>query len=243
MNLKETIENITNQHISEGLNRELRVRNSIEKTSAARNATRPSSFQHTDAEHGTLIHGFQKKFERSKNVEKKQNAASNAAARAPKPSLLGRIGSGIKKVVGLKEYYKEILNNLLMTEVTASPKIGSVPWAKPVEVDSSRHKRLLALKNEVDAHSTGGRANNGKHGMGPEISQRRIDRMKLTIQAKGMNPDTGALNQEGHGARAAAAADSNRARLSGPGNDKRSATAKLKGITDRNAAARLANDD
>ena len=42
--------------------------------------------------------------------------------------------------MNLKEYYKEILNNLLMTETTASPQY------RPVEPGSLRADRLAGLQ-------------------------------------------------------------------------------------------------
>ena len=204
MNLKETIENITNQHISEGLQRTLRVSNAIEKTSAAR--PREGGFQYTDAEHGKLISNDQKLGARASSSRIRNKPGSETPAKpSAKPSLLGKIGSGIKKVVGLKEYYKEILNNLLMTEVTASPK------GQAVEPGSLRHKRLEGLRKEFHRNE----AESGNH-----YKSKRIAHL---LQAKGSDTD-GDLNRKGHAARVVDAAASNKFRT-GDGarwNDKRS---------------------
>ena len=83
----------------------------------------------------------------------------------------------------LKEYYKEILNNLLM-EVTASPE------GQPVEPGSLRAKRLAALGREFDRISTAG----GSH--------YRLNRIAHTMRAKGSNV-AGDLNRQGYAARVA----------------------------------------
>ena len=212
MNLKETIENITNQHISEGIQRIERVRNSIEKNSAAR--PRPAGgFQHTDAEHGKLISGTLKQSARASSSRIQNKPGSETPAKpSAKPSLLGKIGSGIKsgfkvakQVVGLKEYYKEILNNLLMTEVTASPK------GQAVEPGSLRADRLAGLRQEFARNE----AENGPH--------YRSKRIAHLLQAKGSNTD-GDLNIKGHASRVVDAEKSNKFRTGdGAGwNDKRS---------------------
>ena len=89
----------------------------------------------------------------------------------------------------LKEYYKEILNNLLM-EVTASPE------GQAVEPGSLRAKRLEGLGREFDRISTAG----GSH--------YRLNRIARTMAAKGSTVD-GDLNTKGHAARVVDAEKSN----------------------------------
>ena len=236
MNLKETIENITNQHISEGLQRTLRVSNAIEKTSAAR--PRPAGgFQHTDAEHGKLISNSQKLSARATSSRIQNKPGSETPAKpSAKPSLLGKIGSGIKKVVGLKEYYKEILNNLLMTEVTASPK------GQPVEPGGLRADRLAGLAAE-HGRLTKDLAD-GIHKNTDSRDGQRASRIADTLAAKGADTH-GRLNVFGHGARTEYAERSNENRLgkTGKDNDRRSLATKIAMGNDRRYKSALENDD
>ena len=99
--------------------------------------------------------------------------------------------------MNLKEYYKEILNNLLMTETTASPK------GQPVEPGSLRHKRLEGLRKEFDRNE----AESGPY-------HHRTNRIAHLINAKGMNV-RGDLNTRGHEDRQAHAEKSNKFRTGG----------------------------
>ena len=113
--------------------------------------------------------------------------------------------------MNLKEYYKEILNNLLMTEVTASPK------GQPVEPGGLRDRRLDLLRKEFARNEAEG----GGH--------YRSKRIAHLLQAKGSDT-AGNLNTKGHAARVVDAAASNKYRTGdGTGwNDKRSDEQKLR---------------
>lgn len=87
----------------------------------------------------------------------------------------------------IKEYYKEILNNLL-AEVTGAPE--------PVEPGSLRAERLAGMGREFDRISRSG----GSH--------YRLNRIANTMLAKGSNV-AGDLNLDGLAARKAAAKKSN----------------------------------
>ena len=242
MNLKETIENITNQHISEGIQRIERVRNSIEKTSAARPLP-AGGFQHTDAEHGKLISGTLKQSARASSSRIQNKPGSETPAKpSAKPSLLGKIGSGIKKVVGLKEYYKEILNNLLMTEATASPKVGSTPWAKPVEPGSLRADRLAGLAAEHERLTKD--LADGIYKNTDSRDGQRASRIANFLAAKGADTH-GRLNVFGHAERTEYAKRSNVNRLgpSGKDNDRRPLATKIRMGNDRRYKSALENDD
>ena len=114
----------------------------------------------------------------------------------------------------LKEYYKEILNNLLMTEVTASPKVGSTPWAKPVEPGSKRAVALGGLQAEHQRLKSAGDTAIG--GNNP-ADYSRMKRIENTLAAKGADTK-GNLNVHGHAIRTRDAALSNSYRLGTSGN-------------------------
>ena len=151
--------------------------------------------------------------------------------------------------MNLKEYYKEILNNLLMTEVTASPK------NQPVDHGSLRATRVAALQKKGaeilgSQKFLGVKKDGSGHGLDSVIENPsrlkgandavhlRGARMIATAAAKGAHPPSGhgsdgELNRDGHGQRTKYAAASNALRkqsrvLSG---DTRSAEARAKGAS------------
>jgi len=113
--------------------------------------------------------------------------------------------------MNLKEYYKEILNNLLMTETTASPK------NQPVEPGSLRAKRLGGLQAEYKRLHDPNQIRPDE--TRPITKRRRISHL---LGAKGADTK-GNLNVHGHAVRTDNAAQSNEIRRgpAGNSNDKR----------------------
>ena len=118
--------------------------------------------------------------------------------------------------MNLKEYYKEILNNLLMTEVTASPK------GQPVEPGSLRAKRLAGLQQGFHRLKDTGR------------QLRRKERIESILKAKGADT-IGGLNVYGFADRQAGARLSNLIRYGMPTSWHRTPEQ----IQDKNNAARF----
>ena len=192
MNLKNII-NETN------FNRDGRVLRSLEK--AKKNSGQP----YGDTATKKIFNLFSRDDQRM-NSDRDRQKVDGAVVRRPK--------SIFREGVGLKEYYKEILNNLLMTEVTASPKVGSTPWAKPVEPGSKRAVALGGLQAEHQRLKSAGDTAIG--GNNP-ADYSRMKRIENTLAAKGADTK-GNLNVHGHAIRTRDAALSNSYRLGTSGN-------------------------
>ena len=155
MNLKNII-NETN------FNRDGRVLRSLEK--AKKNSGQP----YGDTATKKIFNLFSRDDQRM-NSDRDRQKVDGAVVRRPK--------SIFREGVGLKEYYKEILNNLLMTEVTASPKGSFID--PDTDAGKLRTKRLSAL---VDYSN----ANQGES-QGTIGGNARAERAMDTARAKGMN--------------------------------------------------------
>lgn len=120
--------------------------------------------------------------------------------------------------MNLKEYYKEILNNLLMTEVTASPK------NQPVEPGSLRAKRLAGLQ-------AGYKRLQDPKQIRPDETRPKTKAARIAhlLGAKGADT-SGGLNVHGHAVRIDNSAQSNLIRRGSDGksNDKRTPEQKQK---------------
>ena len=104
--------------------------------------------------------------------------------------------------MNLKEYYKEILNNLLMTEVNAAE--GPIDIATPL--GDKRHKTLIGLKATHD------KLDPGQHPFVNREMAVKKHRLGQILKAKNMNPITGKINVIGHEERKEAAISANRSK-------------------------------
>lgn len=131
--------------------------------------------------------------------------------------------------MNLKEYYKEILNNLLMTEVTASP------LKQPVKPGSLRANRLAGLAAEHSRLTADPNAQ--------QTTINRASRIAQTLAAKGAGTE-GELNIHGHAARTNAAGISNEIRVgnNGRANDRRSPQKQIEMGNDRRYKSALESD-